>query len=303
MNEELAQNSNIPVIKSTIVEYQTNWQDSLTDKLKDFKYPVIIKPASDSAARRNMAFASNINEVEKQLDILFTQDNIFSNKTHTNFIIQEYIEGEEFVVNSVAINNQHKIAGVLKNKKVGNRFLGLISITSNDIERGLKVVDYHNQCMQHLKLTYGMVHAEYIIDNKSGQPYILEVNNRIAGANIPYISNKCYHSDEVNLFLDLLENKNEVTQFDFNKIFSYGAIPYFSNYTNPDATKLDLSLIYSEHEADVFNPGIVTKANRGSGDVFDRVSSSVWLLNDDLQKLNTDLDILRNLEQAGKLFI
>jgi hypothetical protein len=303
VNDELAKNSKIPVIKSTTVEYQANWQKNLSNKLEGFKYPVIIKPASDSAARMNMEIASNVSEVEKKLDILFTQANIFSNQVHTSFIIQEYIEGDEFVVNSIAINNQHQIAGVLKNKKEGSRFLGLISITSDDIAHGLRVVDYHNQCMQHLKFTYGMVHAEYIIDDKSGQPYLLEVNNRISGANIPYISNKCYHVDEVNLFLDLLECKKEVTQFDFAKIFSYGVIPYFSNYTNPDATKLDLFFVQSEHGVVVFKPGIVIKANRSSGDVFDSTSSGIWLLNDNLQVLHKELEMLRNLEQTGKLFI
>ena len=113
VNEELARNSKIPVIKSVLMENELNWQDDLSNKLKNFKYPVIIKPASDSAARNNMALANNVDEVEKQLKILFTKDNIFSNQAHTSFIIQEYIEGEEFVVNSVAMNGSHKIAGVL----------------------------------------------------------------------------------------------------------------------------------------------------------------------------------------------
>ena len=215
--------------------------------------------------------------------------------------LQEILKFTKFGA-KIKIKLIHEICR-LKNKKESNRFFGMISITKNDTERVLRVVDYHNQCMKHLNFTYGMAHAEYIIDDKSGQAYLLEVNNRISGADIPHISNKCYHSDEVNLFLNLLESKSEINEFDFTKIFSYGVIPYFSNYTNPNSTKLDLSSLVSEHNVITFRPGISATANSDNGQLFDKISAVIWLLNDDHAELIKDLKHLRDLEANGKLFI
>ena len=304
VNEELAKNSNIPVIKSILIENELNWQDGLGSKLLDFKYPVIIKPASESASKTNMSFADNLHEVEKYLAILFTKHSFFFDRVHSSFIIQEYIEGaEEFFVNTVAVNYQHKLTGVFKNQTGKNRFLGQISVTKDDAVIGQKVIDYHNQCMQHLQFSYGTAHAEYIIDKKTGQPYLLEINNRLAGIELPYLSNECYHTDEVNIFLDLIENKKEITEFDFAKIYSYSAIPFYCNYTNPDATHLDLASIKSRCELVVFRPGVIIAANKENGVAFDKNSAAIRLYNNNYAELCEDLEHLRDLETSGKLFV
>jgi predicted ATP-grasp superfamily ATP-dependent carboligase len=301
VNEELANNSALPTIKSILIKNEPNWQDSLGGKLLEFKYPVIIKPASDSAARNDMAQAENINEVIKYLDRLFTRPGTFSGQSHLNFIIQEYIHGEEFFVNSVAMNGQSKTVGVFKYKKDQKKHLGLVSLSDENENKIQSLLNYHNQCMQHLCFSYGMVHSEYIIDTQ-GQPYLIEVNNRLAGADVPYLSNKCYHNDEVNLFLDLLENKKEITEFSLQKIFSYAAVPYLYNYNNPHATKLNLSFIASEHGMILFRKP-EAHLNQDNGEVFDKPAAAIWLVNDDQVILTKDLRHLRDLEAIGKLFV
>jgi hypothetical protein len=177
------------------------------------------------------------------------------------------------------------------------------SLDMNDILVGQKVVDYHNQCLNHLKFSYGIVHAEYIIDDRSGQPLLLEINNRLCGNELPSASHECYHVDEVNLMLDLFEGKSKIDEFSFTKIFSYMEMLYLSNYMNLNATKLDLSSIHSKYKLVVFKPELVTHSNRDSGEVFDEVSAEIWLVNKNEQRLQKELYVLRGLEKNGKLFI
>ena len=302
VNDLLAKNSQIPAIKSILIENEPNWQEDLSNKLQDFKYPVIIKPDSNSAARNNMAQAANFKEVIKYLNTLLTRSSPFSDQSHSRFIIQEYIEGVEFFVNAVALGGQHKIAGVFKYVKDKRKHLCVVSLSDECAQEIQKLLGYHNQCMQHLCFTYGMVHSEYIID-PTGQPYLIEVNNRLAGADCPYLSNKCYHSDEINLFLDLLENKNDITEFNYKQLFSYAAVPFLYNYVNPNATGLDLAHITSEHGLVVFRSGLSVASSHDNGDVFDKPAAAIWKLNDSLHILTQELHTLRNLEQTGKLFV
>jgi len=58
-------------------------------------------------------------------------------------------------------------------------------------------------------------------------------------------------------------------------IFSYSAIPCYSNYANPNATKIELSGVQSQHELIVFRPGIAAKANGDDGQLFDKISEYI----------------------------
>lgn len=302
VSHELSKLPSIPTIKSLLVENIPKWHEKLAI-LNSFKFPVIIKPATNSAARNNMALVHNINEAKKHLDTLFTQVSTFTDQAISSYIIQEFIEGEEFIVNSTALGSRHLITGVFKYQKTGTRYNGLVSITPNDDEEQIEsLIYYHNQCLGHLKFSYGIVHAEYIID-KSGQPYLIEINNRLSGVEIPFLSKECYHTDEVNIFLDLIENKANIHEFNPKKIYNYAALPYFSNYVNPHAARLDLSKLNSKYEMIVFRSGVVHAANRDNGEVFDKVSAAMWLLNKDHHSLENDLRHLRDLENDGKLFI
>lgn len=86
-------------------------------------------------------------------------------------------------------------------------------------------------------------------------------------------------------------------------IFSYSAIPCYSNYANPNATKIELSGVQSQHELIVFRPGIAAKANGDDGQLFDKISVIILLLNDSHATLTKDMRHLRDLEAAGKLFV
>ena len=303
VNKALATNTKIPVIKSLLIQNQSGWEINL-EKLDGFKYPLIIKPATDSAARSNLAFVNSKAEAYKQLRILLDKSSLFSSNTISSYIIQEFISGEEFVVNSVAFGEQHLISGMFKYCKKNTKLLADLSITEND-DQGLlnTIMTYHKQILEHLKFSYGMVHAEYIVEHITNQPYLVEINNRLSGSDLPVLSNKCYHCDEVNLFLDLVEGYSLITEFDPRNLYFYGATALVSNYNKLNPLTLDLSQINSSTNIINFKPEIVSPANRLLGEMYDAASAYVQMLNKDKHILNQDLLIIQDMEKNGSLFI
>ena len=299
VNKALEQ-ANVRHIKSVSIDNKNTFTDSI-DKIKQLKFPLIIKPSSLSAARSNVMLAHDFENLTKKIAMIQNSKNIFNNEVITDIVIQEFIEGEEFFVNSVSLKDKHYTSGVFKYKKSPEKFFGLWSLSSFESEWIQKLIQYNTECLNALDVRYGITHNEFIID-KEGNPYLIEINNRLAGIEVPYIGRKCYSSDEVSIFLDLVEN-NPVNEFNLQSIHAYSCIPYFSNFDNPHATKLDLDNITSQHSMIVFRAGTVDQLDENSNNLFVKVSAALWLVNQNKQILDDEVELLFTREKNNTLFI
>ncbi len=269
--------------------------------IKDMNFPLIIKPTNLSAARNNVMIAYDFTSATCIINKLFATKNIFNDQAITDVIVQEYIQGEEWVVNTASYNGKHHIAGIFKYRKSKNRLLEILSLDGKEDRLFIKnLIEYNLACLNALKVNYGITHNELIVDEK-GIPYLIEINNRLSGVELPMLSSKCYGTDEISMFLDLLENK-KTQEFNLTSIFAHSKILGLSNFYNKDATTINLEGISSQHEVIMFRPGIVDISGDQGNDLFLKISAGLWLLNEHRDTLNKDVDLLFAREKNGSLF-
>lgn len=103
--------------------------------------------------------------------------------TEDDILLQEFIEGPEYVVNTVSCKGNHRITDMWKYDKVVNDAGDTLYNTSTLIESVTDevkdMVDYALKVLDAVDVKYGPVHAEYKIDHNG--PVLIETNCRPMG--------------------------------------------------------------------------------------------------------------------------
>ena len=114
-------------------------------------------------------------------------DKDFFGKTQEEVLVQERIYGTEYIVNTLTSNGKHRLNTVLRYRKEKTEEGGYIYdyceyITK--LEAGhAEMVDYAFKVADAIHYQNGMIHGEYMIDDKG--PVLIEVNCRPMGATQP----------------------------------------------------------------------------------------------------------------------
>jgi glutathione synthase/RimK-type ligase-like ATP-grasp enzyme len=105
LNNLLAK-KNVRAIKSRLLKKQ----DSVATIAKDFKFPLVMKPTYGSSSM-NVFIISNMNELKDKFNF-FKKTNIKNKKIFGDIIIQEFIEGLEYVANFISYNGKHILTDI-----------------------------------------------------------------------------------------------------------------------------------------------------------------------------------------------
>ena len=146
---------------------------------------LILKPSKMQGSR--YVEKINYNQLEKKIDNL--------KKRKINYIIEEYVEGEDYAVESAVINGVVKSLVLSKKSKFFNTFIDqkIISknYTSNILEK--EILKVNKIIIKNLKLKNGLTHLEFRC-NKKKKIFLIEAACRGAGSGIsniivPYLTN------------------------------------------------------------------------------------------------------------------
>ncbi|SDY61275.1 argininosuccinate lyase [Evansella caseinilytica] len=153
-----------------------------------------------------------------------------SNLKMMDFILQEYIDGEEYSIEVVTVNNQHKILGITKKHigdepffvEIGHDFpattnLNLENKITLTVNKVLNLINYKN----------GPSHIEIKVNHEEDIK-IIEINPRLAGGMIPIMIGRCTNIDLIKTILDLSINKTNEVEKTLNnyRILYRGAIRF-----------------------------------------------------------------------------
>lgn len=170
---------------------------------RNFEFPVIVKPAKGSGSI-GVLFCCTKDEIFNHAKCLFEENNRESNSV----LIQEYIEGDEYSVETLCFDGQIKIVGITK-KYLSNHpyFLEIghdfpVYFAQSITESIEKLI---SSSFENLGFIFGPAHTEIRI--KNGIPYIIEINPRLAGGMIPKIVQEARGIDLIEATLDLLIGK------------------------------------------------------------------------------------------------
>ena len=222
----------------------------------------------------------------------------------TELVVQEFMNGEEYVVNTVSCNGDHRVTTLWKYNKVRTRDGS--HVYDNDVsvnELGLgdaSLVEYAYNVADALGIRYGAVHGEYIMDEEG--PVLIEVNCRPIGSGLPMeFLDKISGQHETDSILDSYLNP---IKFRFQKLrgyrlYAHGALKSIIVPKDivAESSPLDYVSNYlkTHHETRMGFPDksqhfVKTQNLETAGGI-------VYLAHEDGYAVQKDLEFLRNIEK------
>ncbi|MGE8205251.1 ATP-grasp domain-containing protein [Heyndrickxia sp. NPDC080065] len=142
---------------------------------KKLNFPVVVK-SPKSTGSKDVLFTENIDDFKKQTLKLQEKN------PDEAIIIEEYIEGEQYIVEALVYKNKIQIAGIIQQEiSQGKRFIitgyGVLMEVSKNIKTGIEEV------LQSVITTFGIKNGAFHLElrhTKNGWK-LIEINPRISG--------------------------------------------------------------------------------------------------------------------------
>lgn len=164
-------------------------------------YPAVVKPI-DSASSEDVYICNNNTELKSAFDKMLNKKNMMGSDNN-EILVQSYLEGTEYVVNSVSCEGIHSITDIwiCKKRIINNRVIyDKEELIPFDGKIQALLVSYILKVLDALGIQYGPAHSEIIL-TKDG-PILLETGARIGGAVHPVIHNDCFGRNQIDLTID-----------------------------------------------------------------------------------------------------
>jgi len=131
---------------------------------KKDSYPFILRQRIGSARAKNKFLISNYVEWERALEKIGSDI--------SNYIIMEYIEGDEYTCGSINLNSSYEGVIVMRRILKGGETYQCFTIKNDVIEEEVRKI-------LEAIIPFGALNAEFKL--KDGKPYVFEVNARCSG--------------------------------------------------------------------------------------------------------------------------
>lgn len=187
-------------------------------------YPLIIKPVDNRGSFGVFKVSSH-----SQLKECFLRSISMS---HSRLVlVEECIDGREFTVDGYCIEGKPtSLAVASKSHSPSNPCVATNIVYSSDIKEHDKLCEYNQWVAETLGFTFGMIHAEYIVDRK-GDVYLIEMANRGGGVFTSSLIVPAFSGiDIISLYVnDCLGNSN-LFSLDLNRPLKKKVILHFFSY-------------------------------------------------------------------------
>lgn len=263
---------------------------------------VVLKPVY-SAASVGVRICMNKDEVISSAEELLQGEGVYGNKVN-EILVQERINGEEYIVNTVSCNGVHRVTTMWKYTKVKTSEGGHVYDTIETVNHlGLgeaEIVEYAYDVADALGIRYGPVHGEYMVDENG--PVLIEVNCRPCGATMEaaYLD-RISGQHETDSVLDSYLNPDK---FDYErdkgyKLYAYGALKLFIVPDDIFAESSPMNHIDNKLKSHY----ATSLMSIGDGHLFvktqdfETTGGCVYMVHEDGYVLKQDIEFLRSVEK------
>lgn len=265
---------------------------------------VVIKPIYSSGSV-SVRMCLNKDEMIEELTELFQKTNSFGFE-NTKLLIQECINGEEYIVNTVSCKGEHRVTSVWKYHKIITTDGAIIYDTCktvNELNLGeAEMIEYAYDVADALGIQYGPVHGEYMLDEKG--PVLIEVNCRPCGGHMsaPFLD-KIFGQHETDSILDAYLKPEAFKEKIKNKykLYGYGALKFFivPKDTVAKSTPVkNISIKLKSHFQTAIDE--IDEQDKKTYFKTEDVDSScgiVYLAHEDQSEVQKDIEYLRSVEK------
>jgi len=148
--------------------------------------PLVLKPTR-SAGVAGVKVCRSIEQVQAAADAILAMPSYF-NEANEAIVAQSYLEGQEYIVDSVSFDGRHKLVSlwqVDRDRSHSPRLEKMVVVDHNDAKYR-PLIDYAFQVLDALDMRYGPSHLE-IMDTAEG-PSLVELNARLHGSLDPRLT-------------------------------------------------------------------------------------------------------------------
>lgn len=263
---------------------------------------VVKHPAGTSSLGLHMG--ASLDELKTYVESELNEIDAFG-KPIQDILVQEKIEGQEYVVNTISRDGEHFVTSLWKYTKKQTKSGGYVYDYAENIIKSepgfVRLINYSFSCLDALGIKNGPVHGEYMIDENG--PVLIEVNCRVMGAGMPRkMLNLAHGHHETDLILDCLLDKNNFDRYK-NIPYSVFCKTIIKTFIAPnDATYYSLPIIELSKNLSS-NSGVrlnTDKSNKIFSTVdFETSPGSLFLCNNNEFELQKDLKYIRYLESEN----
>ena len=299
MQNRLAQNGLRHIKGKVVRSLQEALQFYDDEKLDE----VVLKPVY-SAGSASVRICLNRDEMVNSIESLFDDVNYYGDRNN-EILIQERINGVEYIVNTVTHKGIHRVTLVWKYNKVKTTEGAIVydsCETVNELSLGeAEMVEYAYKVADALGIQYGPVHGEYMIDENG--PVLIEVNCRPCGGNMSAkFLDKISGQHETDSILDSYL-KPESFYSEMRKkyeLYAYGTLKFF--IVPRDMIVRSSPMVGMSNRLKAYHDN--TLINLNFQDMFfhktedlNTAGGFVFLVHEDKSKVDKNLNFLRAVEK------
>ena len=265
---------------------------------------VVVKPVY-SAASVGVRLCSNRHEMIDAVKEVFNLTGVYGNELD-ELVIQERINGQEYVVDTVSCNGIHRVTMIWKYNKIETAECGNIydyDETVNELGIGeSELVEYAYDVADALGVKYGPVHGEYMVDENG--PVLIEVNCRPHGGSLDrkfmdFISGQ--HETDSALDSYLNPEKFNLERMKGYHLFAQGVVKSFivpkdliAKSSPMNSIGVNLKSFFKTDLDPIESPKTFSKTQDLETD-----GGTVYLAHEDPNQLQRDIDFIRDLEKRA----
>jgi predicted ATP-grasp superfamily ATP-dependent carboligase len=264
-------------------------------------FPLVAKPAEGSGGSIGVSICHSENELRGYFNSL-EQQNWAYGKLPEEFLIEDLLIGEEYIIDMVAWESKFHLIGIYYAEK---ELHGTFKVCRHreflplDHPITKQLFHYCSKVLHNLDVRYGMMHLECMM-TKNG-PFLIELNPRVSGVSgiLNYFAEAMTGRDQASLLINLLQFQSE--QPTMNAQSKHGVVFYLQNFgfqykkVNEDLFKSVPS--YERHIVKIPNQPEKSYPKN----LLDTVAF-VILVHDSLDQVKKDLNILKELEATGAFY-
>jgi biotin carboxylase len=162
-------------------------------------YPVVIKPLS-SAATDGVYVCNSAGEIEAAAGKVLTTRDIF-NSPNEEVLIQSYLDGVEYIVDTVSCDGHRYVCGVWQYEKSllpsGKNIYDKDILVDPDSGPALELISYVDEVLNVFNIRWGAAHTEVIMTAEG--PALVEIGARLNGNMDPGFHNMCLGNNQAAL--------------------------------------------------------------------------------------------------------
>ena len=300
MQNKLAENG-IRSIKGKVVR---SVEEAIEYYEEEGFHGVVVKPVY-SAASVGVRLCSNRQEMIEAVKEVFNLTGVYGNDLN-ELVIQERINGQEYVVNTVSCDGVHRVTMIWKYNKIKTAEGGNVydyDETINELGIGeAELVEYAYDVADALGVKYGPVHGEYMIDEKG--PVLIEVNCRPHGGDLDAkFLDRISGQHETDSALDSYLNpeKFNLERLKGYRLFAHGVVKTFivpknliARSSPMNSIGVNLKSFFKTGLNSIQSPQTFSKTQD-----LETAGGTVYLAHEDPNQLQQDVDFLRDIEKRA----